>query len=238
MNPVEQIYEAAGMPDVDNEGAQGVCRIIGKEGAGNRFNKWVSSKFTDWPYLYPGDIISVPALFCFAEQSQLLASKVGREKPQRMRTYSHFVLNGEWTAWDKGQKTEMLELLRSGPEVAVISDSGQKHFIFKAQPGVWCYEGLNIRPDSDKLEEYLYYMQKAYNAGVSKKAIEMGMNQWHLKQLFDCYDDAVEIYEKLHQWHGDPMYDLSLFLLQKTEQPAKQQNHEQPTGPIQGSLFD
>jgi hypothetical protein len=112
----------------------GVCRFCGKEAEGQSFNEWVRDTFTDHDKLLPGNIICDDCSFWFDESSSVLAQKVGKDKPQRTRNYSQFVVNGEWTPLSKGDKPKMVELLlgESFPELAAIADSGQKHIVFRA----------------------------------------------------------------------------------------------------------
>jgi hypothetical protein len=79
----------------------GVCRVTGKEGKGILFNKWVRKTFNDYDSLYPGNIISNEALFCFDENSEIVQKKTSKEKPQRFRTYSHIIKDGKWLCLTK-----------------------------------------------------------------------------------------------------------------------------------------
>lgn len=56
----------------------GICRITGMPSTGMPFQKWVKDTFTDHAYLYPGDIISNEAAFCFDEASETISHKVGK----------------------------------------------------------------------------------------------------------------------------------------------------------------
>jgi len=85
----------------------GICRVCGDYGNGIPFSDWVRPTFTDWDKILPGDIFCQACQFCFEEQSELLAQLVGKEKPQRMRNYSHFVVDGEWIPLSKGDKAKM-----------------------------------------------------------------------------------------------------------------------------------
>lgn len=111
------------------------CRFCGGNGEGIQFQDWVKPTFTDRDKLLPGEIVCNACLFWFEEASQELANITGKDKPQRMRNYSHFVVNGEWIPLSKGDKARMVELLTSEPfpELAAIADSGQKHIVFRAR---------------------------------------------------------------------------------------------------------
>jgi len=112
----------------------GVCRFCGRQNEGDDFQRWVKPTFTDLDKLLPGDIVCNDCLFWFDERSEKLAMLVGKEKPQRMRNYSHFVVGGEWIPLSKGNKARMSEVLLGEPfpELAAIAESGQKHIVFRA----------------------------------------------------------------------------------------------------------
>lgn len=89
----------------------------------------------DHDKLHDGSVVCHSCLFCFDDRSSALTTITGKDKPQRMRNYSHFVVNGRWHPLSKAAKPLMWQLLTQFPEVAVIAVSGQKHLIFRARPG-------------------------------------------------------------------------------------------------------
>lgn len=112
----------------------GICRICGQSGEGQVFSDWARPTFTDWDKLQPGQILCDDCAFWFEERSEKLARITGKDKPQRMRNYSHFVVGGEWTPLSKGDKARMRDILLSPPfpELAAVAASGQKHIVFRA----------------------------------------------------------------------------------------------------------
>jgi hypothetical protein len=136
----ELLWRAAGAPALPSDERAGLCCLCGAESAGAPFARWVKDSFTNWDLLHSGTIACRACLFCAEEQSRLLQSLTGREKPQKMRTYSHFIVGGRWRALTKGEKPEMRRLLAQNPEVAVISVTGQKHLLFRARAGWWQFE--------------------------------------------------------------------------------------------------
>ena len=117
-----------------------ICRICGEVGHGIPFDDWVRPTFTDHDKLQFGEIICHRCRWLFEERSELLARRVGKDRPQRMRNYSHFVVDGRWIPLSKGDKVRMKDLLLGEPfpELACIAESGQKHILFRAkwnQPG-------------------------------------------------------------------------------------------------------
>jgi hypothetical protein len=74
-----------------------ICRICGQPGEGQSFQKWVRDTFTNWDLLHPGEIICEACAFWFEQRSAELQARMGKDKPQRMQNYSHFVRGIEWT---------------------------------------------------------------------------------------------------------------------------------------------
>jgi len=206
-HPCEVIYYLSSQPIYGD--TQGICRITGKESTGTPFHKWVRDTFTDIGSLHPGTIISNEAMFCFEEGSEYLQQKAGKDKPQRFRNYSHFVLNNEWHMKDKGQKSDMLTLLVSKPEICVIAESGQRHLLFKHKPGTWQFEDQTIYPDVDFLM-YLHSLVYSLCCTFSIDEVLSGQYSQHriIKHGASLWREAES---KLKQHRGTPMFSLSLF---------------------------
>jgi hypothetical protein len=71
------------------------------------FDDWVKESFTDWDKLLPGDSICSDCLFWFDESSETLMQRVGKDRPQKMRNYSHFIVNGDWIPCSKADKARV-----------------------------------------------------------------------------------------------------------------------------------
>lgn len=210
------LWQAAGSP-IGNGSSVGVCRVCGSNGTGQPFDSWVRPTFTDWDKLVPGTILCHSCQFCFAEASELLAGLVGKEKPQRMRNYSHFVVNGKWEPLSKGNKGRMREILLAGiPGVAVVAESGQKHIIFRAVPGVVQFEETQIR-DLSPFTGILAVVEELYNGGISKGEIGTGRYTGHriLKFGFERWRELDSYLSPLRQGR---VFALALFLAQKEEE--------------------
>jgi len=69
------------------------CRICGFEKTGDIFDDWVPDTFTNFGLLYPGNIICNDCKFWFNQHSVELQQRMGKDKPQKMQNYSHFVIN-------------------------------------------------------------------------------------------------------------------------------------------------
>ena len=109
MSVAHLLYYAAGAPSYPAD-THGMCRICGEDTHGVQFSAWVRDTFTNHDKLRPGTILCPACQFLFDESSTLLQAQTGRDKPQRMRTYSHLVHDGVWHALHKGQKREMRKL--------------------------------------------------------------------------------------------------------------------------------
>ncbi|MFN3327599.1 MAG: hypothetical protein ACK40U_01880, partial [Fervidobacterium pennivorans] len=145
LHPCEVIYNLSDRP-VYGE-VEGICRVTGKYSIGVPFEKWVSDNFTDFASLYPGDIISNEAIFCFSDDNTFLQRKLGRQERTRFRNYSHFVVGNEWLVFTKAQKQEMYHILVDyEPTIVVISDSGQRHLLFRYRYGFWQFEFHYVEP--------------------------------------------------------------------------------------------
>jgi hypothetical protein len=204
---------------------RGICRICGSEGEGELFDGWVRDTFTNWPDLMPGEIICDGCAFWFDQRAAELQRRMGKDKPQRMQNYSHFVVGGQWEPVSKGDKPRMAALLlgETFPEMAAIAVSGQKHIAFRARrnpPGQgagWVqFEEQAVWVERDKLRDLLAAAEKLY-AVFSKGEIEtgryfparilqFGMAAWY----------ALE--EQIKPIRATTIFQLALFLAQRSEE--------------------
>jgi len=211
------LWQAAGSPGFLHE-EEGRCRLCGADSSGRGFWGWVKDTFNDHDKLFPGAIICQACQFCCDEASTLLQQRVGKEKPQRMRNYSHFVLDGAWLPLSKGHKRRMREVLEQHPTIAVIADSGQKHIIFRARCGFWQFEEQKMEPCPILLTNLLSLIAPLYQGGASKGEIESGHYAQKSMQKIGIGIWAAN--EKgLRQYRGGLPFKLALFLVQKTEEP-------------------
>lgn len=200
----------------------GTCRFCGQLGTGDAFQKWVRPTFTDHDKLLPGEIICDACRFWFDEQSVLLAERMGKDKPQRMRTYSHFIVNGEWTPLSKAHKARMRTLLLTPPfpELAVIADSGQKHLVFRATrnppgAGSGCvqFEETELYVEPDALAARLSVVDALYET-FAKSEIETSRYAGYRIQQFGI-ERWLTLENRVKGWRGQPLFALALFLAQK-----------------------
>lgn len=226
LHPCEVIYQIAG--DSAKYGdTQGICRITGKPSSGLPFNKWVKKTFTNYSDIFPGDIISNEALFCFDEKSDLLREIMQKDKPQKFRTYSHFVHKNSWHVFTKANKAEMYSMLISEeqPVIAVMSDSGQTHLLFKHRMGFWQLEHEQVKPDPPLLKELMQQMQSLLLLGFSQTEViegnykahrihKAGVSEWH----------ALEAELKQHRDSG--IFDIAGWLLHQPEEKNNSYEHK------------
>lgn len=214
------LYEAAGHPAMEGD-VVGVCRACGETGTGVPFEDWVKDTFTNYGELRPGEILCQACQFAFDEHSALLAQRVGKDMPQRMRNYSHFVVAGEWIPLSKANKATMHNiLLNRSPDLAVIAISGQKHIIFRARPGWWQIEEQAVRPFPDDLREVLALVEELYQGGLSKGEIETGRYAQYRIMRFG-FERWRKAEEALRPRRGGIAMQLAVFLAQKEESDGR-----------------
>jgi hypothetical protein len=177
------IYRAAGEPPIAAYGIAaderpGSCRLCGQSGEGIAFEAWIKDTFMDHDQLYPGDVVCRACLFCVDDHSTALQALTGRDKPQRMRNYTHIVTaDGRWLALGKDQKPAILAALTQAraPQVASIALGGQKHVVLRAQPGQWQVELDRVWPDPVRLRALVTAVGRLYaEPTVTKSMMESG----------------------------------------------------------------
>ena len=213
MSITQLLYQAAGF-EIGNANKR--CWLCG----GQAFNpmprkEFVKPTFTDHDKVACPDsgVVCGACVFCHDERSELLASLVGKEKPQRMRNYSHCVLCGEWIPLSKGNKSRMADLLMQRPELVIIALSGQKHLIFRAQPGWWQIEEQSVLPFPGKLQGLLEIIESLY-IGFSKTEIEAGNYKQHRIRKFGL-PQWWALESQVKPERGGLPFQLALFLAQK-----------------------
>jgi hypothetical protein len=187
---------------------------------------WVKSTFTDY-HAAQGDYeagVCVACVWATQYKCEELQLKVGKDKPQNMPAYSHFVVSGQWHVYSKAQKAKMLALLVSSrglPIVACVTESGQKHQSFKArvnpsgQSAGWVmFETQHVWLDQAKFSELLSHVQALYNARFSKVAIQTGG--------YTFYPDSDLALWRQHEFairsqRGSALFNLAVYLVQKEE---------------------
>lgn len=218
------IYRAAGMPPMVGD-LSGRCRLCGEQETGQAFTAWVKDTFTDHDKLTAGTIICQACQFCTAEAAPGLADRLGKDKQQKMRNYSHFVCAGVWHPLSKGVKGEMRRLLMDNPAVAVIADSGQKHLLPWARVGWWTFELEIIRPFPALLTEILSVIEPLYQGGITKAEIETGRYS-HRGMMAVGLGDWRKAEDRIRQWRGGLPLQLALFLAQREEASGSRTDSE------------
>lgn len=214
MTPCELIYQKSSKPIYGD--IAGVCRITGKEGAGLVFSKWIKPTFTDLGSLKAGTIISNEALFCFDEQSTELQAKTGKELPQRFRTYSHIIdVNDNWHCVTKAHKEQIYNYILEGAKLVSLTDSGQKHLLFKHKIGFWQLDDLNITPDIETFKLIHETLTKQLNFGLNQTAAITGdYPVYTLAKLTKEQRIAWNENEQfLKKYRGKGIFDFTAWLL-------------------------
>lgn len=211
------LYAAAGTPPVATDTA-GQCRLCGHDGPGVQWGRWVRETFADIDRAGPGSVICAACWFCWDDHSAILQQRTGRDKPQRMRNYSHLVTShGAWLPLGKDQKRTIAHVLTSTPlAVAAISTAGQKHVLFRARAGWWQFEELAVRPDPAQLARLLDPVTALYGMGATKGMLRTGEygTTW-LRRV----DLAVWWHHEqaIRRDRGSPLFELAVWLTQRED---------------------
>lgn len=223
MHTCELIY-SIGANSASYGSTPGTCRITGKQSTGILFTDWVRDTFTDIASLKPGTIISNEAAFCFDESSTIIQHKTGKDKPQRFRTYSHIAFNGEWFCLTKGDKQKIYELICAGAELVCLTDSGQKHLLFKHKPGMWQLDEIHLIPNIDLLKQLHSQMCELMKLGFSQTEIITGNYIQH--RVFSVGVDIwKQLDEPLKKHRGTQMMEFTGWML-FIDEDSKQKNQE------------
>lgn len=232
----EQIYKIGAKAKIYGS-QKGVCRVTGKESIGLPFEKWVKDTFNDHDRLFPGNIISNEAMFCFDESSEIVQEKTGREKPQRFRTYSHIIKNYEWYCLTKADKRQILKLIIEGAEMVCLTETGQKHVLFKHKDGMWQLDELHIEPDIEMLKHLHFHMcelmafqfsqAEIINGDYSSgRIMKVGLQNWQLHE------------NEIKKHRGSGIFDFTSFMLYTDEKKqATSEPVEKPDNQIQTKLW-
>ena len=220
------LYDAAGRPDMQSEEHESACACCGAASL-HTCPAPFSDVFTDWDKLARPDSIRVcPACaFAFFERVPM----EGREKLQRMRTYSHVVAAGKWHIYTKGDKDAIRSILLDPPDGAwmcAIAESGQKHVLFRASVNTGKnayhvqFEETSVFVRRDAFVDLVSHVEALY-VYFSKAAIESGeylalpkiINQYG-PQIIDEWDHHEQY---IRRYRPSRMLDLALFVARKEE---------------------
>lgn len=211
-HPCEVIYHADGTNKKFGS-VEGVCVFLGRQAVGVPFNEWVSKTFTDYNCLKSGSIVSNEALFTLQNSSQYLADLLKKEKKQHFRTYSHVVVGNKWHMYTKANKREIFAALcNPNLKLAVISESGQKHLVFKHRLGLWQLEEQVIEPDVALLKSIHDVMCIMYASGFSQKEIITGRyDSKRVKKM--GLRPFISLENKIKTHRGTGVFDIAAFLI-------------------------
>lgn len=211
---ISTIYNLTSKPIYGRQ--QGTCRILGVQSNGVNFDDWVKPTFTNYEFLYPGDIISNQAMYFFDEKNHDFTGRTGKDKQQKCRSYSHFLHEGVWHIMTKADLQKMSSLILSGCEWVCVANSGQKHLVWLTQKNMWNFEGVQIEQDIELLSELIDTTNFMYTNGISKKMISG--DDVNLKAIRDFgFDEWFELDQKLSKFRGSKIFDFAVFLTHRDE---------------------
>jgi hypothetical protein len=212
----EQIYKIGANNKIYGS-EKGVCRVTGKQSTGLLFWKWVKETyntiiFVDYDFLYPGTIISNEALFCFDESSEIIQKKTGRDKPQRFCTYSHIIKDGEWYCVTKADKRLILKLVIEGAEMVCLTETGQKHILFKHKLGMWQLDDLHVKPNVELLGLLHFHMCELLACQFSQAEIITG--NYKSSRILEAGLKKWKEHESvINEYRGSGIFDFTTFML-------------------------
>jgi len=201
-------------------------------------DEWVKPTFTDFAYAAApeSDAICAACVWALSDRNAELQTMRGKDKPQRMRNYSHIVHAGQWHAYTKGEKRDIVRHLIDGtglPELCIIAESGQKHLVFKAQtnPPSQCagwiiFEERSMWIKQDQLRTAYHRIIDLMAAGCFKSEIESG--NYSRNHIAKC---GLEMWRQTEQFlksvRGSDEFTVAIFLATKEvadERAALQQS--------------
>lgn len=212
IHPCTKIYNVAANGKIYGT-TKGICRITGKESVGLPFKDWVRNTFTNHDELLPGNIISNEALFCFDESSDIIKAKLNKDKPQRFRTYSHIIdKDNNWHCFTKSDKKQILSLILEGASLVCLTDSGQKHMLFKHRNGTWQLDDLFVMPNPDQLTFLHSIMMELLSLGFSQAEIISGnYNLYRIRKV--GVKQWKELEDKLRPHRGSKFFEFTSWLM-------------------------
>ena len=222
----QRLYQVAGHTLSADDG--GSCWLCGGANYGAvPVKSWVKATFTNYDDARGNwdDGVCEACVWATRYHSDELAEKTGKEKPQNMPTYSHFIVDGEWHVNCKAHTQQIAQALldiRGVPEMAVIANSGQKHLVHLASintpgqtSGVVQFERELIMMEQSALRGLLDSIETLYNDGHSKSAIRTGLYTFRR-------DTDIALWRSeeacIRGQRGSPLFTLAVWLAQKEEE--------------------
>jgi hypothetical protein len=214
------VYRAAGHIIDDYEDRH--CHLC----AGGLFSPVPSSSilkttFTNHDKTTGSGLICAACAWTLSEPSPELTTLTGKDKPQRLRNYSHFVVDGRWTPLSKGNKAAQAALLASPgglPEVAAVAVSGQRHLLFRTpsnpsgQGRGWVMlEEEALWVDQSQFSTLVAAIQILLTARYSKESIRTGRYIYPPEAPITL-DEVATTDNYLREYRGGGVFALALFL--------------------------
>lgn len=217
----QMIFRHADVTDERVEACSGYCWLCGSpmsEGVPRQVA--IKSTFTDHEKASSPNSthLCISCAFSLCEAFPV----TGYEKPQRLRTHSHFVTVREWEVLSKKQKARMRDILLNPPEehwAFVIAVSGQKHLLFRTpvnssreQYSVQ-FEEVHVRVARTLLARDLEMCDALYTGGLRKEDLVLG--RWN--RYVSPTPQLLTMFRHLQTLRGSPYLSLLVFLARKEE---------------------
>jgi len=177
--------------------------------------------------------ICVACAWFMSEQREDLRDWLGKDKLQKPRNYSHFLVDGAWHVLSKAQKRQMSALLTGEylPEVAIVAVSGQKHLAFKARlnpppernarVGHVLFEEQQLWLNLDDFTPLFSDVNALYQAGYSKTSILSGQYTFYKDSDVDLWRT---IEPRLKRARGSATFALAVYLAWLSDESESEAN--------------
>jgi len=203
---------------------------------GNKCNKlfnkkeYVKKTFTNYDIVkYPiSNYICDDCVWAFGSDSKIIM--IDKEiRSGNPRNYSWYITNNKKIAYTKKHIKELRELLLNIPEIPfkiVLSDSGQKHLLFRADFNfekdnyIIQLEEEKILININKLKEYLYLADRL-SAAIGKVAILDCEKISYIITIEKYYEDLTD-YENWLKIYKKPMAKVAAWLSKNKEEASNE----------------
>lgn len=149
-----------------------------------------------------------------------------------MRLYSHYYGDGDWRTYTKANKAEMREIITRPPKgvwFLCISESGQKHLLFRTpvnhSPDYFQvqFEESSVPIEREKFILDLDIVDFVYqNGGINKSDYAL---QERISSPWNDHDFCTA-FQYLKTMAGSPYLKLLIFFAQKKDEETQDDEHD------------
>lgn len=229
MKATELLYAAAGCPEVEGWEEVGyveVCYLCGGDvPRGVPVKKRLRGTWTghDTAVAPWSQWLCQACMWSMSEK----ATHSGRERPFKMRAFSHLVQGDEWRVLGLGDKVEMGEILLVPPEsvwLLAICDKplAASHILYRTQvnlgEGDWIVSlgGRPVAGSPARLAEVWLPVERLYRGGHTKRSILSG--RYKPKEIMKDEAGWAMDEARISVHRGKPIFTLAVFLAQKEQE--------------------